>query len=461
MARELAPNNDRTVRATQAPEPIQRKKGRHQHGAEPGTPAHWAGVLNNSPRAQSLRQLQRGLTARTAGVVQRLAYDDTPYPNLAPRAPQLTVNKSGAGQTGVYLAAENGQLAVVVKFLGQQEAFRAALADKSMAAGTGLETPQSRVIPSGTPGNAQIKRDLAGHATPQRPDDRLKREVANDTSDQQTSVLLMSPVAHVSLQDLAVGREGQRKDDEHARLLDLLRDPQIARDFAKIIVSDALLGNSDRFLKGALSSNKTRRFGDVPVNTSNIFVSGDLRRGVALDNDVSRANQKAVDEAFDESRTYWIRYVAQPTIGGDIAGAVVKSCLLDAGEITQETWDADYTRFNTPLASIIKPGEQALARNLATAIAEEITQIRKTLRSKKKTLRQDYYDIATSSGYALASPKKFTGTEASKVIDYNQLRARAKLLKALSKDREDETGAEKAARKHLKHKREKEAKKKS
>src|SRR6516225_4677828 len=106
MARELAPNNDRTVRATQAPEPIQRKKGRHQHGAEPGTPAHWAGVLNNSPRAQSLRQLQRGLTARTAGVVQRLAYDDTPYPNLAPRAPQLTVNKSGAGQTGVYLAAE-------------------------------------------------------------------------------------------------------------------------------------------------------------------------------------------------------------------------------------------------------------------------------------------------------------------------------------------------------------------
>jgi hypothetical protein len=444
----------------------------------PGTTGALAAALNATPAVQatlqlkrmlnarpadvrpSLKQLQRDFGAKTTAVAQRLAYSDMPYPNLAPRD-LLTVTKSGAGTTGVYLAAEGRQLAVVVKFLDKGEAFRTAIGDKFMATGTGLDTPQSRVIPAGVDGNGnqEIKQALRAHATDERPNDRLKQDVADDTSDRSKSVLLMSPVANVSLKDLATGRAGERKDDEHGRLVTVLSDAQVARDFARIIVSDALLSNSDRFLKDA---DPARRSFDDAVNTSNIFLSGDLQRGVALDNLVEKAGarksdtEKGAKGALSQQYTYMIRYVAQPTIAADIAKAVVKSCLFDAGEITDPTWDADHTTLMMPLAVIIRPAEQALARNLAAAIPEAITQVLETLHSTKKALREDYYQIGTSSGYTLESAKKLHGTRASQEVDYNQLRARAKMLKKLAKNYRDEGAAEKRGRKHLKHKRKKE-----
>jgi hypothetical protein len=459
MAYETTSRSGERVRASHAAElhrAAQRQEGHRQNAAEPGTPAHWAAVLNSSPRLQSLKQLQRGLGSRSVAVAQRLAYSDEPYPDLAPRD-SLTVNKSGAGTTGVYLAAENGQLAVVVKFLSKEEAFRAALGDKYMARGTGLVTPESKVIPAGEEGNRLIKEDLRAHATEDRPNDRLKREVADDTADPRGSVLLMSVVEHVSLKDLVKGRQGENLNLEHVRLTRVLSNEKIARDFAKIIVSDALLGNKDRFLKEP--DTQARTFAGGAVNLSNIFVSGDLERGVALDNEVWNVSEATPENAFEPLKTAPILYVAQPTFAADIAAAVVRTCLYEFGEITDATWNDDYTRLQTPLARLLIPTvRNTLADNLAAAIPQEIKEVVKRLRKKKNELRKEYYNLARSSGYEddLPSAKKFSGTRASQVADYNQLRARSKMLKKLAKNPQDENAAKEAAREHLQHKRDKE-----
>lgn len=373
--------------------------------------------------------------------------------------PTLQVHKSGSGTTGVYIASENGQ-AVVIKFLTADDALSAAVADKFMALGTGLVTPESRIIGAGQPGNAAIKRDIAAHAALAPPvvNPRLVADAANDTRDPQHAVLVMTPVAQVSLRELAQGRSPahgrtatQQKDEDHGRLAHLLRSAQIARDFARILVSDALLGNSDRFIKDALPA---ARVVDNPANISNIFVSPDLSRGVALDNSVERASEDqgpsgptAADMMMNESRTYLIRYVATPGMAAQVAQAVVKACLVDAGELTPAAYPGTaYLGLTTSLATVFRMlnVEGILATNLAAAVPEEMTNVTSALRRAKNQLRAGYDAAAAGSG--LATPNR--------VVNYNALRARAKFLKARRAGK-SEAQAQSAAAKHLTHKRRK------
>lgn len=384
-------------------------------------------------------------SGRSSAVIQALAIDDQPHPNLMSRA-GLTLTKSGAGQTGVYFAQEAGER-IVLKFLPSHEAFKVKAADTFVSEGTDLRTAGSRILTPASPANVAVRAAVRAHQglMPPQVNQRLKDDVVADTSGAGTAVLLMEHVEQVSLQELAVGRPGHQQDDEHARLMAKLSNAAVARGFAQLLVIDALLGNADRFIKDAAPA---QRVVDMPANISNIFVSLAGSSVVALDNAIERAAfVDDADTAMGQNRTYLVRYLAAPNIAAQVAQVVVKACLIEAGELLPANFPGNaYLALNTPLAGAMHMWhvEQAFAANLAGALATEIPNVLARLRANRKSLRKGYLDAAADAG--VANPQQ--------QADYDQLRARAKMLGKL-REVGNEAEAQEAASEHLTHKRDK------
>ncbi len=450
------------VKANRGPLPrahLPERRGGERSGVEKGGgSAAW----DLRPRTLAQRRLAEGIqeSARAtaplrhhgaggsgeSGVLQRLALADQPFPNLRSR-PSLSIMKSGAGGTGVYFARE-GEDRLVVKFVPPEEAFGARVADEMMALGGEVRVAGSRIFAPGTRGNVSVRAAVRAHQqlAPPRVNARLQADVQADTADGQ-AVVFMEHLDQFSLSELAQGRTPASRDDDQGRLLQSLRSPAVARGFARILVVDALAGNSDRFMKDAAPGEREL---DRPANLSNIFVSPSLNGAVALDNAVERAG-RTPDPAADmaQIRTYLVRYLAQRNIGVQVARTLVKSCLLDAGELPPAQFPTDaYRDLTTPLATLFRLQniEAVLARNLTQALNEELLPVLARLRARRNALRGAHGAAAAEAGVA----------DPSAAADYDSLRARAKMLKELRSGKSEEE-ATRIAAEHVTHKREKTA----
>ncbi len=386
--------------------------------------------------------------AGIAGIIQRLAYNDLPYPDVSP-TPNRTMSKSGTGADGVYFASDpTGR--VVLKFLDAEGAFRTQVANKFMEIGTGLVAPNSRVIASGQPGNAQIKAAVFQHSQLDLPvtapalmrnvNPRLKTDALADTSDPATAVVVMDNIQQMSLREMA------RTPGEHNHLVTLLLTPNVVEGFAKIIVADAILGNSDRFMKDMMPANPVV---DVPANISNIFVSPDFQNAIALDNDTDRAQtftdaQKGNLDQSLRNRTYLSRAMDNPLIATQLAEAVVCACMMDAGELAvgQVTPNLSATGMG-PLSNLmhnynVRNGFAAL---LGPAIRRQMKVVTDQMQENREQLRAAHAEAGAAAGFNNPNER----------IDYNQLRARAKYVEMLGDGKNDIQAVEKA-RKQLLHK---------
>jgi hypothetical protein len=412
---------------------------------------------NQGEPAAEARPREPGMrTASNANtVIQRLAYNDAPYPDLTP-TPTMAMVKSGTGQDGVYLVNDpTGR--VVVKFMDQEGAYRTQVANKFMQTGTALATPNSRVIAPGQPGNAQIKTAVLQHSQLDLPatapallravNPRLKADAPVDTADPATAVVVMENVPQTSLREMA------RTPAEFNHLVTVLLTPAVVEGFAKIIVADAILGNSDRFMKDMMPGNPIV---DVPANVSNIFVSPDYQRAVALDNDTDRAQtftdaQKANLGQSLHARTYLSRALTNPTIATQLAEAVVSACLMDAGELAVGQVVPNLSDQGVgPLSTLMHNYNvrNGFALLLGVALQRQAAEVTDTMRTHKNTLRAAHTEAGAQAGY--------TQAQARAQIDYNQLRARAKYVEILAKGKSDAKALNKA-RKQLIHKEEKDA----
>ncbi len=456
----LAPANLESVRAIVGR--VQRQRTQVQRAPVPGSeenaqktadlffrkPAQAQGNAN-VPIAQVRAHKASG------AIIQRLAYDDAPYPNLTP-TPQLTMTKSGTGQDGVYLANDPAGR-VVIKFMDQEGAFRRQVANKFMQTGTALATPNSRVIAAGQPGNAQIKAAVLAHSQLDLPvtapnllrvvNPRLKADAPNDTANANTAVVVMENVPQVSLREMA------RTPAQFNNLVTVLLTPGVVEGFAKIIVADAILGNSDRFMKDMMPANPVV---DGPANVSNIFVSPDYQRAVALDNDTDRAQtftdaQKANLGQSLHLRTYLSRALTNPTIATQLAESVVSACLMDAGELAVGQVVPNLSDNGVgPLSTLMHNYNvrNGFATLLGAALTRQAAAVTDNMRNNRDTLRADHAEAGTQAGY--------TPAQAKATIDYNQLRARAKYVEKLAEGKSDAKALTKA-RAQLVHKEQKDA----
>ena len=439
---------------------VQRAQNRRDSALRTGASPRPAGDLffrkQGEPSANA--RLQRPWVRRngdTNAVIQRLAYNDAPYPDLTP-TPTMTMVKSGTGQDGVYLVNDpTGR--VVVKFMDQEGAYRTQVANKFMQTGTALATPNSRVIASGQPGNAQIKAAVLQHSQLDLPvtappllravNPRLKADAPNDTADAGTAVVVMENVPQTSLREMA------RTPTEYNRLVTVLLTPAVVEGFAKIIIADAILGNSDRFMKDMMPGNPIV---DVPANVSNIFVSPDYQRAVALDNDTDRAQtftdaQKANLGQSLHARTYLSRALTNPTIATQLAEAVVSACLMDAGELAVGQVVPNLSDHGVGALSTLMHNynvRNGFALLLGAALQRQAAEVTATMRAHKDTLRASHAEAGAQAGY--------TPAQARAQIDYNQLRARAKYVEILAKGKNDANALNKA-RAQLVHKEDKDA----
>jgi hypothetical protein len=415
-----------------------------------------------------------------ANAVQRLSMHDMPWPDVSP-APNRTMKKSDGGQGGVYFVDE-GNESVVIKLDEPQKAFGAQVSNQFTAISTGLQTSDFRIFAPGSGGEQAIKNEIVAHTTTdQRPDlgnrpvnGRLLADGAMDAADDSTAVILMEKIQNVSLDDMA-------KDPAmHNDLITALTNPSVVNGMAKLIVSDAIMGNADRFMKDMDPESATV---GMPANISNIFLSPDFQNVIAMDNESLRSgnfNHGAKNpEAEFKKKMGNVRALLNPAFCTDIAEMVICAVLFTTGDMQapQGGVNADLPRdfhlnFIPPTGKLgalhhkIVQGKvrDRMAAILASALPGAVETVVKTMRQQNKALRSSYKSALAdasdgANGFKNAAGKLRAGKE---TVDYNVLRSRAKFLNVARKEKDSakaETKGISAALKHLKHKEKKEAKK--
>ena len=409
------------------------------------------GAVGRSPLAPS-PVAQRSL----ASLIQRLRWDDDPL-DLTPTPNRTATKSAGGAAAGVYFVTEGGET-VVVKFLDGQEALRSQAGNRFMAEGVGpnVQTPQSRVFAPASAQAQAVKDAIVAHSQLDLPgtaphlirvvNPRLKTDFQGDTAPGK-AVMIMSPVQQTSLRQMA------QAPAQHGQLVALLTRASVIDGFAKIIVADAVLGNSDRFMKDMMPTNPIV---DSPANISNVFVNPAFTQAVALDNEVDRSPALTQQEmennpaALVARRNYLSNALMNRTIGWQIAEAVVCAILMDVGELDDgQPIVPGLSRSHLGAVPPRQLTETMAANNvvetmgemLTTALKHQLPEVLGNMRRARGRLRGEFEQAEQGAGLEV------TTTTAS----YNMLRGRAKYLAKLAKGK-SQVAAAQAALKHIAHK---------
>jgi hypothetical protein len=269
-------------------------------------------------------------------------------------------------------------------------------------------------------------------------DARLKAEAAQDTTPGKV-IMSMSPVQQTSLREMA------QAPAQHPQLIAVLTRASVVEGFAKIIVADAVLGNSDRFMKDVMPANPVV---DVPANISNVFVNPAFTAAVALDNETDRsmaltdAEKQNNPGQIMERRNYLSNALMNPTIGQQLAESIVCACLMDAGELGPGPITPGRSLINVgqhpplPLTEAMAAGNvvATLGAMMTAALTRQIPLVLGSMRTNRGAMRGDFQAAEQGSGLAV------TRTTTS----YDMLRGRAKYLKALNDGKNQAQAAQRA-----------------
>jgi len=353
------------------------------------------------------------------GWIQRLAYNDSPVPDLSP-ATIDELSKTPSGQEGAYKARQGGTK-VWLKFTEKQDAMAAEYGNMVIGSSTGLQVPGSRYFLRGT---AQFNA-LAGNVTAWKTDartplgSRITQDADNDVQKEVATVMenLRGESAEALAQDPA----------QHAPLLEALLRPSVLKDMAEMLVIDAILGNSDRIDRG------TRH---PLANIGNFFVTPDFTHLATIDNAAERTGAitgNNLAQGFT-NKSLMLKDVMNPNF---VRRAVDSLC--DA--LVETARPIDGGALGLSLAEGVR---QMITVRLMAAVTQArrdvVTQMK--VKNNKNTMKAQHATLSEDLRNDFMRP------------NWDTLRIKAKYLDLRNKGASDEVAIN-AALKHLEHKNDK------
>lgn len=380
-----------------------------------------ANRVSGMPGASSKAPQGLGPTAGGVqrGAIQRLAYTDSPVPNLAPDAID-SLTKTESGQEGAYQARQGGTR-IWLKFTSKQDSMAAEYGNMVIGSSTGLAVPGSRYFLNGSAPFNSLAGNVTAWSTDPRTEagSRITRDAAGDV---QKEVATLMPNL--------LGQSGEALAEDptkHGQLLEALLRPSVIKDLAEMLVIDAILGNSDRLDRGARHPL---------ANIGNFFVTPDFTHLAAIDNAAERTGAitgNNLAQGFN-SKSHMLKDVADPT---RVRFAVNSLC--DALAETARPIDGGALGF-----SLSEPVRRMISERLSVAVMQARRDIvaQMKVKNNKNAMKAQHAALSQDLRNDFLTP------------NWDTLRIKAKYLELRNKGKSDEEAILKAVS-HLQHKQDK------